>query len=74
MLMMGFLFSARECSEIKYLIRKELEEVLFDLGDYRTDEIVRKTMEERYHMLFRMYARFVSSKELAKYIRNKKYK
>ncbi|MFT9850337.1 hypothetical protein [Aneurinibacillus sp. REN35] len=71
--MMGFLFSTRECSEVQYLIRKELEEVLFDLGDHRTDEIVRKAMEQRYYVLFKLYSRFVSSKELSKYIRNKKY-
>ncbi|MBN6187535.1 hypothetical protein JQN58_11265 [Aneurinibacillus sp. BA2021] len=72
--MMGFLFSTRECSEVKYLIRKELEEVLFDLGDHHMDEMVRKAMEQRYMILFKLYARFVSSKELSKYIRNKKYK
>jgi hypothetical protein len=72
--MMGFLFSERDCAEIKYLIRKELEEVLFDLGDYRMEEVVREAMEQRYQVLFKLYARFVSSKELTKYIRNKKYK
>jgi hypothetical protein len=72
--MMGFLFSRRECSEIEYLIRRELEEILFDLGDCRIDEMVCKAMEQRYQVLFKMYARFVSPKELTKYIRNKKYK
>ncbi|PYE57550.1 hypothetical protein DFP93_13068 [Aneurinibacillus soli] len=72
--MMGFLFTARECSEIEYLIRRELEELLLDLGDVRIDEMVKRAMEQRYKVLFKMYSRFVTPKELSKYIRNKKYK
>jgi hypothetical protein len=72
--MMGFLFSARECREIEYLLRREMEETLLDLGDYRIDEMVRKAMEDRYQILFKMYGRFVTPKELSKYIRNKKYR
>ncbi|WP_047153268.1 hypothetical protein [Aneurinibacillus tyrosinisolvens] len=72
--MMGFLFSARECREIEYLLRRELEETLLDLGDYRIDEMVRKAMEDRYQVLFKMYGRFVTPKELSRYIRNKKYR
>ncbi len=74
MFMMGFLFSARECREIEYLLRRELEETLLDLGDYRIDEMVRKAMEDRYQVLFKMYGRFVTPKELSRYIRNKKYR
>ncbi|WCK56700.1 hypothetical protein PP175_01825 [Aneurinibacillus sp. Ricciae_BoGa-3] len=70
--MMGFLFSAKECCEMEYLIRRELEELLLDLGDYRIEAMVKKAMEERYKSLFKMYSRFVSPKELAKYIRNKR--
>lgn len=72
--MMGFLFTARECSEIEYLIRRELEELLLDLGDVRIDEMVKRAMEQRYKVLFKMYSRFVTPKELSKYVRNRKYK
>jgi len=69
--MMGFLFNQKECQELQYLLRRELEELLLDLGDKRIDGVVRTAMEERYMTVFRMYGRFVSSKELAKYVRNK---
>lgn len=70
--MMGFLFSPRECNEIEYLIRRELEEMLLDLSDHRIDSLVKKAMMDRYQMLFKMYGRFVSPKELSKYIVHKK--
>ncbi len=70
--MLGFLFSTKECKELEYLLRRELEELLLDLGDFRIDYVVREAMEERYQTLFKMYGRLVSPKELCKYIRNKK--
>ena len=69
--MMGFLFSQKECQELQYMLRRELEELLLDFGDKRIDGVVRTAMEERYTTVFRMYGRFVSSKELVKYVRNK---
>ncbi len=70
--MMGFLFSPKECNEIEYLLRRELEEILLDLGDHRIDSLVKNAMVDRYQLLFKMYGRFVSPKELSKYILNKK--
>ena len=60
--MMGFLFSQKECQELQYMLRRELEELLLDFGDKRIDGVVRTAMEERYTTVFRMYGRFVSSK------------
>lgn len=69
--MMGFLFNSKECQELEYMLRRELEELLLDLGDKRIDGVVRTAMEERYMTVFRMYGRLASPKELAKYVRNK---
>ena len=35
--MIGFLFNERECKELDYVLRKELDEMLFDLNDQRVD-------------------------------------
>lgn len=69
--MLGFMLNGKEVQEMEYLLKKELEELLLDLGDHRIDGLVRRAMEERYKIVFKMYARFVSPKELSKYIRKK---
>lgn len=68
--MLGMLFNDRECKELGYLLRKELDEMLFDLSDQRLDQEVRSAISNRYKTIFRMYARFASPKELSKYARN----
>ena len=69
--MLGFLFNEKESNELQYMIKKELEEMLLDLGDKRIDGALRKAIEDRYQVVFRMYTRFGSTKELSKYARNK---
>lgn len=69
--MLGFMLNGKEVQEMEYLLKKELEELLLDFGDHRIDGLVRRAMEERYKIVFKMYARFVSPKELSKYIRKK---
>ena len=69
--MLGFLFSEKECQELEYMLRREMEELMLDLGDKRIDGVVKKAMEERYAIIFRMYGRIATPKELIKYVRNK---
>ncbi|UFJ40700.1 hypothetical protein LOK74_22255 [Brevibacillus humidisoli] len=70
--MLGFLFTSKECQELQYLLKRELEEMLLDLGDKRIDCLVKRAMEERYQILFRMYARIATPSELSKYARRRK--
>ncbi|MEF3303325.1 hypothetical protein [Paenibacillus sp. GYB003] len=71
--MLGFLFNQRECKELGYVLRKELDEMLFDLKDHRLETEVRKAIESRYKVVFRMYARLASPKDLSRYARNQNY-
>lgn len=71
--MLGFLLNQRECRELNYLLRKELDEMLYDLKDNRLDEEVKKAIEARYKVVFRMYARLAPSKDLSRYARNRQY-
>ncbi|MGN7360880.1 hypothetical protein ACTHPF_26310 [Paenibacillus sp. SAF-054] len=70
--MLGMLFNDKECKELDYVLRKELDEMLFDLSDQRLDLEVRNAISKRYRTVFRMYARFAPQKELSKYARNNK--
>ncbi|OZB90146.1 hypothetical protein [Paenibacillus sp. XY044] len=70
--MLGMLFNDKECKELDYVLRKELDEMLFDLSDQRLDQDIRNAIANRYKTVFRMYARFAPQKELSKYARNSK--
>jgi hypothetical protein len=72
--MLGVLFNDRECREFNYLLRKELDEMLLDLGDPRIDNDIKLAIEARYKVIFRMYARMATPKELSKYARNRNYR
>lgn len=69
--MLGFLFNERESKELEYILRKDLDEMLLDLSDKRIDGALRKAIEDRYHVVFKMYSRFGATKELSKYARNR---
>lgn len=71
--MLGFLFNDRECRELDYVLRKELDEMLFDLNDKRIDQEIKGAIESRYKVIFRMYARLATPKEISKYARNRNY-
>lgn len=72
-IMIGFLFNDRECRELDYVLRKELDEMLFDLKDQQMNSEVKSAIESRYKVIFRMYARLASPKEISKYARNRSY-
>jgi hypothetical protein len=69
--MLGFLFNERECRELDYVLRKELDEMLFDLNDKRMDNDIKTAIEARYKIIFRMYARLASPKDISRYARNR---
>lgn len=69
--MLGLLFNEKECKELDYVLRKELDEMLFDLSDTRLEYEIRTAIANRYKTVFRMYARFASPKELSRYVRNR---
>jgi hypothetical protein len=71
--MLGFIFNERECKELEYLLRKEMDELIFDLNDYRIEGSLRKAMDDRYRIVFQMYRRIGKSKDITKYIRTKLY-
>jgi hypothetical protein len=72
--MLGILFNDKECKELDYVLRKELDEMLLDLNDHRIDGSIKTAIESRYKVIFRMYARLASPKELSRYARNRNYR
>lgn len=70
--MFGLLINQKEVKEMEYLIKREMDEILFDLRDDRIDHIVKRAMEERYKILFALFRRVASPNECLKYMRRGK--
>lgn len=70
--MIGILINKREVKEIEYLIKREMDEILFDLTDDRIDHIVKKGMEERYQVLFDLFRRVGKPCDCLRYMRKEK--
>lgn len=73
-MMLGLLINVREQKEMQYLIKREMDEILFDLNDDRIDHIVKRAMEERYKILFSLFKRVASPEECLRYARNSQRK
>lgn len=65
--MLGMMLSDKECKELDYLLRKEMDEMLLDMSDRRLDGPVKEAISKRYKVIFRMYARFAAPRELSRY-------
>ncbi|MFD1778926.1 MULTISPECIES: hypothetical protein [Fredinandcohnia] len=70
--MIGLLVDQVEVKELEYLLKREMDEILFDVEDARIDHIVKRAMEERYQILFRLFKRIADPTECSRYIRTKK--
>lgn len=70
--MIGLLINGKEMKELHYLLKRELDEILFDLKDERIDHIVKRAMEERYSILFNLFKRVAPSNECINYMRSLK--
>jgi hypothetical protein len=68
--MLGLLINEKEVKEVEYLIKREMDEILFDLKDNRIDQVVKRAMEERYKILFSLFKRVAPAKECLKYTRS----
>lgn len=65
--MLGLLISEKELQEVQYLLKREMEEILFDLEDDRIKFIVKRSMIERYKILLLLFKRISPSEEWSAY-------
>ncbi|SEI11501.1 hypothetical protein SAMN05192559_11378 [Halobacillus karajensis] len=70
--MHGLIISEQERREMEYLLKREMEEITFDLGDHRIDQGLKRAMEERYEVLFHVFRRFATREECLQYMPRKK--
>lgn len=67
--MLGMLLGEMEVKEIQYLLKREMDEIIFDLDDHRIDVLVKNAMEERYKILFSLFKRISTHKDCIRYMR-----
>ncbi|MCA0972616.1 hypothetical protein LCM20_18620 [Halobacillus litoralis] len=70
--MYGFMINEQERQEVQYLLKREMEEITFDLGDNRIDAAMKQAMQERYLTLYQIFRRFATSKECLQYMPSKR--
>ncbi|MFB5664135.1 hypothetical protein [Alteribacillus sp. HJP-4] len=68
--MMGLLINQKEAIEMEYILKRELEELLLDFGDERIEDTVKRTMEEKYRIIFGLYRRLAAPADCVKYMRS----
>jgi hypothetical protein len=71
---LGLLIHEREKLEIQYLLKREMDEILYDLEEPRIDHIVKRAMKERYKILFSLFQRIAPQNECMNYIISKNKK
>lgn len=67
--MIGLLINKKEIEELTYMLKREMDELLFDLQDERIHPIVKRGMVERYDILFSLFKRIASPNECMFYMR-----
>lgn len=68
--MLGLMVNEIEQKELEYVIKRELDEILFDLEDDRLDPLVKRAMNERYKVLFNLFKRIAPAHESLTYMRS----
>ncbi|MCM3169780.1 hypothetical protein [Peribacillus frigoritolerans] len=69
--MLGLLINDKEKMELEYLLKREMDEILFDLQDDRIDHIVKRAINEKYNILFRLFKRVSTEEEILIYMKGK---
>lgn len=69
--MLGLLINEKEKMELEYLLKREMDEILFDLQDDRIDHIVKRAINEKYNILFRLFKRVSTEEEILMYMKGK---
>ncbi len=64
----ALLLKENELDEIHYLLRREMDDLLYDFRDDRVDDLVKITLQKRYKVLFNLFKRVASPKECMTYM------
>ena len=66
--MLGIIINEKEKLEMTYVIKRELDEILFDLVDERISYVLKKSMLQRFDILISLLQRISIESEWRNYI------
>ncbi|PLR84726.1 hypothetical protein CVD25_03335 [Bacillus canaveralius] len=69
--MLGMIINEKEHKELQYLLKREMDEIIFDRNDERIEPLIKRAMQERYHLLFNLFKRIADPYEYMKYMPTK---
>ncbi|MEH7456279.1 hypothetical protein CON65_20340 [Bacillus pseudomycoides] len=69
--MIGIMMTREEQKEMQCILKRELDELLFDFEDERIHNVVKKTMEERYKIIFCLFRKVANAEECISYVRKR---
>ena len=72
--MIAIIMTEKELQEMEYLLKQELDELLYDFEDQLIEGIVKRAMEERYQILFKLLSKVSHPSMSIRYVRTKRYK
>jgi len=65
--LLGLIINEKEQKELEYLLRREMDELLYDFNYHGIDPEVRLAIKDRYATLFNLYKRFASHSDCLHY-------
>ncbi|WP_027964712.1 hypothetical protein [Halalkalibacillus halophilus] len=68
--MIGLLVSDDEKMELDYLLRREMDELIYDFHNHHYDSHVKEAIKVRYQLLFNLYKRFADRTDCIRYTPN----
>ena len=69
--MLGLIINEKEQEEMVYVLKREMEEILFDLEEPRIDESMKVKMKKRYQTVFNLFQRVASDEKCLNYLPKK---
>ncbi|TSJ60757.1 hypothetical protein FPQ10_12680 [Allobacillus sp. SKP2-8] len=71
--MLGLLINEKEQKELEYLLKKEMDELLFEVTCDDFNAEIKNSIKKRYITLFNVYKRFANQNELVNYTPRKNF-
>ncbi|MFD2640066.1 hypothetical protein [Piscibacillus salipiscarius] len=71
--MLGLMIKEQEQKELEYLLKREMDELIFDFNYENMDGQVKEAIKERYTLLFNIFKRLASHSTCVRYIPRKNF-
>lgn len=66
--LIGLMVNDKEHSELNYILKTTMDEILYDLSDKRLDENIEEAVKIRYKRVYGIFSRIATNEDKRKYI------